>query len=133
MDIVAVMDDLGAALETISGLRVVPYWPGSVTPPAAVVGMPDVEFDAAYARGADRMSVPVHVLVSFANPRAARSALAGYVAGSGSSSVKAAIDGHTPTAYDVATVQRVQHTTMTVGDTTYLAATFTIDIVGAGE
>jgi hypothetical protein len=47
------MDDLGAALETIDGLRVFPYWADKIVPPAAIVGFPEsLDFDETMGRGA---------------------------------------------------------------------------------
>lgn len=54
MNLAAVMDELGAALGTIPGLRVFPYWADRITPPAAVVGWPDpLTYDATMRRGSD--------------------------------------------------------------------------------
>lgn len=129
-----VMDEVGEALDTIEGLRVFPYWADRITPPAAIVGFPDsYEFDQTYGRGSDRFVLPVLVLVGQADARTARDSLAKYVHGSGSASVKSAIESHTPTSYDSARVQGVEFGTVTVAGTPYLAATFLINIIGPGE
>lgn len=129
-----VMDEVGAALDTIEGLRVFPYWADRVNVPAAIVGFPDAyDFDSTMGRGSDRLTLPVLVLVGTADARTARDALARYVHGSGPASVKAAVEKHAATSYDSARVQRVEFGTVTVASTTYLGATFEIDITGPGE
>jgi hypothetical protein len=133
MELSAVMDDLGAALEGISGLRVFPYWADRVEPPAAIVGWPDpLNFDETYQRGADRASFPLFVLVGRVDSRSARDQLSQYANGDGARSIKQAIDTYEATAYGEATVQRVEFGVMRVADTDYLAATFTLDIFGPG-
>lgn len=133
MKISGVMDELGSALESIAGLRVSPYWADRITPPAAVVAWPDpLTYDEAYDRGSDRASFLVFVMVGRVDSRSARDQLSEYADGAGPKSVKQAIDGWAATAYDVATVQRVEFGSIAVAGTDYLAATFTIDIVGPG-
>ncbi|WP_146147531.1 hypothetical protein [Prauserella shujinwangii] len=134
MDIGNVMDDLGAALETISGLRVFPYWAERVTPPAASVGFPEpYNFDATYQRGSDTATFPVTLVVGKVDARTSRDELSQYANGSGASSVKAAIDNHTATAYDVATVSSASFEVVTIAGVEYLAAIFQIDVTGSGS
>ena len=129
----AVMDDLGTALGTIDGLRVFPYWADRISPPAAVVAWPDpLTYDSTMRRGGDRAEIPVIVLVGKVDTRTSRDELAAYADGSGSSSVKARIEAHTPTAYDSARVTRCEFGVITVASVEYLAATFYIDITGPG-
>lgn len=134
MNLGAVMDDLGAALETIDGLRVLPYWASRITPPAAIVGFPDpYTFDATYRRGADRATFPLSILVANVDSRSSRDSISGYVDGSGPASVKAAIDAHQPTAYHTARVESVSFEVMTVAGIEYLASIFQVDIVASGD
>lgn len=133
MNLAEVMDDLGAALETIDGLRVFPYWAARITPPAAVVGWPDpLTYDTTQVRGSDRVELPIHVLVGQVDQRSARDVLAAYAAGSGPRSVKAAIEGHQAQAYDTVRVMRCEFSSIPVAAVEYLAATFIIDITGPG-
>src|SRR5258707_7371889 len=105
MDLAAVMDDLGAALATIGGLTGQPYWADRVTPPAAIVGLPDgITFDATYGRGSDTMTLPVFILVGRTTAATARTILAAYCNGSGARSVKAAIEAHAAASYDTVRV-----------------------------
>jgi hypothetical protein len=134
MNLGDVMDDLAAALGTIDGLRVFPYWADRISPPAAVVAWPDpLTYDAAMARGADRAEIPVIVLAGRVDARSARDVLGRYCDGAGAHSVKAAVDGYdTATAYDSARVMRVEFGTIIVSAIDYLAATFYIDVIGKG-
>lgn len=133
MDLFDVSTDLGAALDTIDGLRVFDYWADRITPPAAVVEWPEsIAYDAAMARGADRLTLPVLVAVGKADARSAWEQLAAYAAGSGASSVKAAIERHPPISYDSARVTRVEFGVTVVASVEYLAATFTVDLIGRG-
>ncbi|MEU7817062.1 hypothetical protein [Pseudonocardia sp. NPDC049154] len=133
MNLAAVMDDLGEALKTIEGLRVFPYWAESVQVPAAVIGWPDpLTYDVAFARGADQVELPVICLVGKVDARTARDRAAAYANGSGPSSVKAAIEAHTPTAYSTVRVARCEFGTYIVASVEYLAATFFLDIIGTG-
>jgi hypothetical protein len=133
MDVGSVMDDLGTAVDLIDGLRIFPYWAGSVTAPAAIVGFPEgLAFDETYGRGSDSMSLPVVIVVGRVNARATRDRLGRYAAGSGAASVKATIEGYAATSYDSARVERVEFGTASIGGTEYLAATFFVDIIGSG-
>lgn len=136
MQIAAVMDRLGDALKTISGLRVFPYYAPRITPPAALVGWPDTyEFDSTLARGADRLVLPVTVVVGKADERSARDLLTKYADGTGSSSVKQAIEQHNPAsgaAWDSARVMTVEFHTVAIASVSYLAATFHTEVIGRG-
>ncbi len=134
MNLASVMDDLGSALGTITELRVFPYWAEHVTPPAAVVTWPDpLNYDQTMARGSDRMEIPVIVLVGKVDARSTRDHMAEYANGTGSKSVKAAVESFAATAYDVATVQRVEFGVISVAAVELLAATFYIDVFGTGS
>jgi hypothetical protein len=132
VDLAAVMDELGAALEP-TGLRIAPYWADRINPPAALVELPEtLTFDAAMRRGGDRIELLVTVAVSKADARTARDHLAPYCDGSGARSVKAAIESHTPTSYDSARVMSAEFGVVVFNAVDYLAARFSVDIIGRG-
>lgn len=137
MDIQAVRDELGQALQAIGTLHVFTYEPSGITPPAAVVGWPDrIDFDAAMERGADRAAWDVFVFVGMGDRRSASENLAPYLDGSGPSSVKAALESYSedsPKFFDTLRVQSVEVDGYIYGSVTYLGARFTVDIIGAGE
>lgn len=133
-DLAACMDALGVALATIPGLRAHPYEADTVTPPAAIVAWPDTyEFDTVMQRGADRMVMPVLVVVGRADARTSRDRLAKYVAGDGAQSVKAAIEAYQTPAWYSARVQTVDFDAVTIGGKSYLAATFNIELLVPGK
>jgi hypothetical protein len=127
------MDQAGAALEGIDGLRVFPYSADRITPPAAIVGWPEmITYDATMARGMDRQSVPVWVIVGRVDARSARDELAAYLDGSGSRSVKAALDDGIYTACHTVRVATATVQTFTFAGVEYIGAEFIVDITGAG-
>lgn len=134
MNLANVMDELGSALTDIEGLRVYPYWnAGTISPPCAVVGWPDpITFDMTMARGADRQTMPIHILVGKVDARTARDLLAQYIDGSGTTSLKEAIESYEATSYDSARVMQGTVGVIQVGAVDYLSVTFDVDVVGRG-
>lgn len=131
LDLNAVMDALGARLVGITGLRVYDYTSDSAAPPAAIVSLPKlIQYDAVMGRGADRIVIPVTVLVGRVSDRAARDALGQYIAGSGAQSVKQAIEGD-PTLGGIAQTTRVTEATVdvvTIQAVDYLGASFDVEV-----
>lgn len=89
-----VMTGIETRLATISGLRVAEYITDQILPPKAVVGVPPVEaYHATFNSNRMLLDFPVTVLVSAALDRAGQLKLAGYANPTGTTSVKAAIEG----------------------------------------
>jgi hypothetical protein len=88
-----VRDGLKTRLQTISGLRCYDLIPDQVNPPTAIVGQLDFTFDIDNARGLDLANVDVIVIVQRFSERAGQNRLDSYLSGSGSTSIKAAIEG----------------------------------------
>lgn len=133
MNLDQVAAELGAALRTITGLRVPAWGVESISPPAAVVALPEeIEYDfCGYNRGADRYGdMAVIVLVAKPEERSSRKRIAAYADGAGPKSVKQALEGFTYTTCDVVTVKRAEFDNATYAGTPYLAAIFHVDIVG---
>lgn len=132
LDLGAVMDAIGARLVGVTGLRVYDYAADAASPPAAIVALPElVEYDAVAARGADRVVIPVTVLVGRVSDRAARDQLAQYVSGTGATSVKTAIEGGTGDLGGVAHTVRVTEAridVVTIGQVDYLGASFDVEV-----
>lgn len=138
MDVKAVMAEIGTKLATISGLRVFPFTVDSVPPPGAVVGLPDdITFDETYGRGSDALTLPVWVLVAAIDDRASHAELAAYLAGSGSKSVKAAVDSKRLTnqyaSCGTVTVTTATTGAFTSGGVDLLGAEFTVTVTGSGS
>jgi len=132
LDLNAVMDAIGARLVGVTGLRVYDYAADAASPPAAVVSLPEiVEYDVVGGRGADRVVIPVMVLVGRVSDRAARDQIAQYVSGTGASSVKTAIEGGTGDLGAVAHTVRVTEAridVVTIGQVDYLGASFDVEV-----
>lgn len=88
----AVKAGLATALETIAGLRCFDYVPDGLAPPAAVIEPLEVTFDESMNRGLDLYQAFVLVVVGRMVDRSSSDRLDAYLAGSGASSVKAAIE-----------------------------------------
>jgi hypothetical protein len=133
MNIVNVQDAIATQLDTITGLRVSAYPPDRITPPTAIVAWPDSYiYDETFVRGMDRLSLPVVVLVSKVSDRASRAELAAYCNGSGASSIKAVLESGSYSAFDTLRVQSVDFDVVSIAGTEYMAANFTVDVVGTG-
>lgn len=132
-DVVALRNALASNLNTIPGLRVTAYEPDAVNVPAGFIDGPEtIDFDEAMARGADRILFRVIVMVAKVSDRAASQKLDAYLAGSGASSVKAALEasktlgGNAHTlrvvrAYDIGPYERS-------GSVSYHGATFDVEV-----
>jgi hypothetical protein len=132
-----VMDEIAAKLGAIAELRVYPYDVDKVTPPAVLVGLPEVvTYDETYGRGMDRCEMPLFVVVSRANLRAATVSLAAYLDGSGPRSVKAAVDSSAAVAYaacdSVRVTQGVPFADRSAG-VEVLGVRFTVEVSGSGS
>jgi len=126
------MDAIGARLLGVTGLRVYDYAADAANPPAAIVTLPEtVEYDTVAGRAADRVVIPVTVLVGKVSDRAARDQLAQYVSGTGAQSVKTAIEGGTGDLGGVAQTVRVtdaQISVVTIQAVEYLGASFNVEV-----
>jgi hypothetical protein len=132
LDLNAVMDAIGARLVGVTGLRVYDYAADNAAPPAAIVSLPrTVEYDAVAGRGADRLVIPVTVLVGRVSDRTARDQLGQYISGTGPSSIKTAIKGVDPTLGGAAQTVRVTEATVdvvTIAAIDYLGASFDVEV-----
>lgn len=80
-------------LATISGLTALSYIPELVVAPVALVDQLEIEFDASMGRGLDSAFVDILLIVQRQDVQSGQTALDGYLAGTGTSSIKAAIEG----------------------------------------
>ena len=132
MNVSNVRDGIKTRLQTISGLRVWDVIPDQVTPPGAVVGQLDFTFDIDNARGVDLANVDVYVIVQRMDARSGQNKLDGYLAGSGATSIKAAIEGDRTLGGTVNTlrVTRAEAGTYIQGDVTFLSYRYSLTIWG---
>lgn len=138
MDVNALADELVLALKTVPALhnRVDKGDPGSVDPPCAAVWLPDeIEFDATYGRGADRMTWRFAVLLGRSDSNEGRLIeRAGPLAdGSGTNSVKARLQAYPFTAAHSVHVRRAEFAILRYGTIDYQGIVFEADIFGSGS
>lgn len=134
MNLDEVAGELRTALQTIDGLNVPEWGVQRISPPAAVIALPErVDYDDTYQRGRDVIP-DLLVLVLVANPAqpAARREVAGYAAGGGAQSVKAAVEAGTYTALTAVRVVWCEFDVVSYAGTDYLAAMFHLEISGEG-
>lgn len=99
-DYAAVRDGLKTLLATIATLEVKDVAPETITGHTVVITPPDngtvVEFDTSMdGNASDDMGFTLHLFVPRRDEKAAQDALDGYLARSGTSSIFAAVSGHT--------------------------------------
>jgi hypothetical protein len=130
----AVMDEVAAAMEQITGLRVIPYPPEKITPPAGYVSYPEsVDFDEEYGRGGDQFTgLPIVLLSSKVTTRTARDTVAAWASGDGPQSIKRALEAWRWKTCDDVTVNSCTFDTEVIGAVTYLAVMFKATVVGPG-
>jgi hypothetical protein len=92
VDIAAVRLALAAAADTIAGLNCYSYHPNDIVEPAFIVWDVEIDFDQAMHRGMDEARFTCAVLVATSDDKAGQANLDAYLAGSGASSIKAALE-----------------------------------------
>jgi hypothetical protein len=136
VNLITVVAELQAALGTISGLRVPKWGVSNINPPAGLVMPPErIDYDETYGRGKDRFpDLEVAVLVPDPTSWRAVETLAPYLDGSGSKSIKAALEAYPYTAFDRQSLRVAwgEFDVVTYAGTPYLGAIFHLDLLGTG-
>lgn len=131
-----VMDEVAAAVKTITGLQeVYPYPPPTLTAPSGYVVYPEsVNYDGAYGRGEDQFT-DLGIVLAVGKPTeiSARDTVAAWASGDGPHSIKRALEAWSWTTCDDLTVTSCEFITDTVADVPYLAAMFKATVVGSGK
>jgi hypothetical protein len=131
MSITAIRTALATNLATISGLRTAAEVPDLPNPPVAIVALTSVSYDRAYANGMTSYTFTVTVIVGRAAEREAQRRLDTYIS-TGTSSVKYAVESDKTlggNAYDCRVVSMDSVGSLTISDTIYLAADFTVTVI----
>jgi hypothetical protein len=131
MSITAIRTALANNLGTISGLRTAAEIPDLPNPPIAVVSLDSVTYDQAYAKGMTNYTFTVTVIVGRSAEREAQRKLDGYIS-AGANSIKNAVESDKTlggNAYDCRVVSMNSVGSVTISDTTYLAADFTVTVI----
>lgn len=127
LNLADVMDQVATALEAVPGLRVFAFPPLSAQPPFAFVNMPEtIDYDSSMGRGTDRFTIEVFVGVSNQVDRSARDAIAAFAAGSGPTSLKAAIESSIGASIRVT---RATFSTIQLSAGAYAGLVLTLDVV----
>jgi hypothetical protein len=124
-----IRDGIANNLSTISGLRTTETVPDNPQPPVAIIQPSSIDFDLTFQRGLDQYNFVVTVIVGRASERQAQRLLDLYCAGTGSSSVKLAIESNRTLAgviQDLRVVAMRNYGTISVGEGSYLAAEFDV-------
>jgi len=131
-----VREKLKDSLSGISGMRVLDTVPDSVNIPSqgamAVVGMLDLTFDFTLNRGFDSATCSILVIVGRMSESAAQDRLDAYLASSGASSVKAAVEADKTLGGAVQTLRVTQATSgmITVANIDYLSYRYEVTLIG---
>jgi hypothetical protein len=131
MSITAIRTALANNIGIIPGLRTAAEVPDLPNPPIAIVALNNVSYDRAYANGMTSYTFVVTVIVGRAAEREAQRRLDTYIS-TGSSSVKYAVESDKTlggNAYDCRVVSMDSVGSLTISDTTYLAADFTVTVI----
>jgi hypothetical protein len=131
MSITAIRTALANNLGTISGLRTAAEIPDLPNPPIAVVSLDSVTYDQAYAKGMTTYTFTVTVIVGRSAEREAQRKLDGYIS-TGANSIKNAVESDKTlggNAYDCRVVSMNSVGSVTISDTTYLAADFSVTVI----
>ena len=129
----SIRSGLSTRLATISGLSVYSYVPDSIEPPTAVVGvMSSVDYDSTMSRGSDSYEIPLYLYVSRVDAELSQDSLDEFLAGSGSSSIKQAIEGDSTLGGVVSSARVVEasnYGVYTVNSIDYLGVEFSVEII----
>jgi hypothetical protein len=131
MSISLIRQALATNLATISGLRTAAEVPDLPNPPIAIVALRSVTYDGAFNNGMTTYNFAVTVIVGRAAEREAQRRLDAYIS-TGASSVKSAVESDSTLggyAYDCRVVSMDSVGSLSISDTTYLAADFTVSVI----
>jgi hypothetical protein len=131
MSISLIRQGLAKNLGTIIGLRAAAEVPDLPNPPIAIVALNSVTYDRAYANGMTSYSFTITVIVGRAAEKEAQRTLDTYIS-TGNKSVKFAVESDKTlggNAYDCRVVSMDSVGSLSISDTTYLAADFTVTVI----
>ncbi len=118
-------------LSTVDGLRTAAIIPEDPKPPVAVVIFDRIEYDSSFGRALDMYLFKVVLVLGRVNTRGTEEALDGYLSGSGSTSLKAAIESDRSLGGEIQDLRVTSGENvreLVVADITYVAADFLITV-----
>lgn len=122
---------LATRLATITGLRTAATMPDNPNPPIAIVIPDNINFDNAFQRGMDTLTFRIFLVVGRADERTAQNSLDAYCATTGTSSIKAAIEGDKTlggSAYNCRVTDMRNYGSVLIGEATYLSCEFVVAV-----
>ena len=122
---------LAKNLRTISGLRVSETIPDQMNPPLAVISLANVEYDGAYQQGLTTYRFLVSLISSRVSDRLAQRRLDEFCS-NGDRSIKLAIESDKTldgAAFDCRVTEMSSFGTVSLDETIYLAAEFSVDVL----
>lgn len=122
-------DGLKANLATITGLRTADTVPDNPNPPIAIVLPQSVQYDNAFQHGMNTYTFSILVVVNRVSERTAQNSLDAYVSGTGSKSVKLAVESDKTLngkAFDVRVTDLRNYGDITIGEINYFSAEFIV-------
>lgn len=129
----SIRSGLSTRLATISGMSVYSFVPDSIEPPTAVVGvMSSVDYDSTMSRGSDLYEIPLYLYVSRVDAELSQDSLDEFLAGSGSKSIKQAIEGDSTLGGVVSSARVVEasnYGVYTINSIDYLGVEFNVEII----
>jgi hypothetical protein len=127
-----VREALKTNLQNITNLRIYDLIPDVVVPPCAVVGQLDFTFDIDNMRGLDQASVDIFVIVQRISERSGQDKLDNFLAGSGSGSIKTALESDRTLGglVDTLRVISADSGTYTSGEQSFLSYRYNLTIWG---
>ena len=131
MSIQEIRAGLAKNLRTISGLRVSETIPDQVNPPIAVISLSTVEYDGAYQQGLTTYRFLVSLVSSRISDRLAQRRIDEFCS-NGERSIKLAIESDKSldgAAFDVRVTEMGSVGTVSLDETMYLAAEFSVDVL----
>jgi|TARA_R100000655_G_scaffold29818_3_gene60257 hypothetical protein len=131
----SIRDGLKTRLETVSGLTVYDTVPDFLDPPAVIIApFNTLNFDSTMQRGSDTYEIPVILYIQKVDAAMAQDSLDSFLASSGGSSIKAAIEGDITlggAAMSVRVVSATDYGEYEVSQgTSFLGVTFNIEVIG---
>jgi hypothetical protein len=129
LNVNVVREAIAESIRGVGGVYAYSYPPDTAQPPFAYVDMPQsIDYDLSFGRGADRMTIQVHVGVTRSMDAAAADAIGELAATSGPNSLKVAIEsGQFGTNIRVA---RAEFAQIALNDATYAGLVLTLDWAG---
>jgi hypothetical protein len=130
LSIAEIRAGLAANIATISGLRVASTIPDNPSPPIAIISLDGVSYDLDFKRGMTLYNFTVTLVVGRVAERDAQRKLDAYI-GNGERSIKTAVQSDRQlggSAFDVLLSEMRTLGGVTMGEQTYLAADFAIQV-----